>query len=81
MAKLTLHVPEKLVAAAKVEAATRHISVSKLVTDFFRSLAHRNQDGLPDLDGDLAPKTQKLAGCIPSAEVEDYIDYLEEKHL
>ncbi len=80
MAKLTLHVPEELVAAAKREAASRHVSVSKLVTDFFRNLATPNRSGQPALDSNLAPRTQRLAGCIPSAELEDYIDYLEEKH-
>jgi len=80
MAKLTLHVPEELVTAAKLEAASRHVSVSKLVTDFFRNLAARKQGEQPDTDIDLAPRTQRLAGCIPNTEIEDYIDYLEEKH-
>lgn len=80
MAKLTLHVPEELVAAAKQEAATRHVSVSKLVTDFFRNLATRERNDEPVPDANLAPRTQRLSGCIPSAEIEDYIDHLEEKH-
>ena len=79
MAKLTLHVPEELVVAAKSEAAARQVSVSKLVTDFFRQLASR-EGGPPIEDTRLAPRTQRLAGCIPSAATEDYIDYLEEKH-
>ena len=80
MAKLTLHVPEELVAAAKKEAAIRHVSVSKLVTDFFRNLAISTQNEEPASDINLAPRTQRLSGSIPSAETEDYIDYLEEKH-
>ena len=80
MAKLTLHVPEELVAVAKQEAATRHVSVSKLVTDFFRNLATRERNDEPVPDANLAPRTQRLSGCIPSAEIEDYIDHLEEKH-
>jgi hypothetical protein len=80
MAKLTLHVPEELVAAAKLEAATRHVSVSKLVTDFFRNLATSKRGEQPTPDTHLAPRTQRLVGCIPSAEIEDYIDHLEEKH-
>ena len=79
MAKLTLHVPEELVVAAKSEAAARHVSVSKLVTDFFRNLASRSGES-PGEDTSLAPRTRRLAGCIPSADIEDYIDYLEEKH-
>ncbi len=61
MAKLTLHVPEELVTAAKLEAASRHVSVSKLVTDFFRNLAARKQGEQPDTDIDLAPRTQRLS--------------------
>ena len=80
MAKLTLHVPEELVTAAKLEAASRHVSVSKLVTDFFRNLAASDRGQQPGSDTHLAPRTQRLAGCIPNTEIEDYIDYLEEKH-
>lgn len=79
MAKLTLHVPEELVAVAKSEAAARHVSVSKLVTDFFRNLASRKRAS-PGEEASLAPRTQRLAGCIPCADFEDYVDYLEEKH-
>lgn len=79
MAKLTLHVPEDLIAAAKTEAANRKVSVSKLVTDFFRNLSQCKQDST-NIDVQLAPRTQKLAGCIPDADTEDYIDYLEKKH-
>ncbi|MCB1062360.1 MAG: hypothetical protein KDN20_05480 [Verrucomicrobiae bacterium] len=79
MAKLTLHVPDELVAAAKTEAAARQTSVSKLVSDFFRNLAAKSP--LPPTDdSELAPHTRRLAGCVPDADTEDYIDYLEEKH-
>ena len=80
MAKLTLHVPEELVAAAKTEAAARHVSVSKLVSDFFRNLAAKSGAASPDNDERLAPRTRRLAGCVPNAELGDYIDYLEDKH-
>lgn len=81
MAKLTLHVPDDLVAAAKSEAAARRVSVSKLVTDFFRHLATRNQADSDSLQADaLAPRTKRLAGCVRDADFEDYVDYLEEKH-
>jgi len=79
MAKLTLHVPEELVAVAKTEAAARQVSVSKLVTDFFRNLAAKNGESAAS-DERLAPRTRRLAGCVPDADTEDYIDYLEEKH-
>lgn len=81
MSKLTLHVPNDLVAAAKQEAAERSVSVSKLVSDFFASLAKKNASTDIELD-DLAPRTRRLAGCISESDSgkEDYIDYLEKKH-
>ncbi len=81
MPKLTLHVAESLVSAAKSEAAARRVSVSKLVSDFFATLARKNAAIEPELER-LAPRTRRLAGCLPStsAEVDEYIDYLERKH-
>jgi hypothetical protein len=80
MAKLTLHVPEELVAAAKSEALARDVSVSKLVTDFFRHLAAESPDRHSAATDRLAPRTRQLAGCVPDADIEDYVDYLEKKH-
>lgn len=79
MPKLTLHIPENMVAAAKSEAAARHVSVSKLVTDYFATLAAKPSvtDGATD---HLAPRTRRLAGCIPNAETRDYLAHIEKKH-
>jgi len=79
MAKLTLHVTEHLVSVAKSEAAARRVSVSKLVSDFFAFLASTRNDSEPNLNR-LAPRTRRLAGCIPKADFEEYIHYLERKH-
>ena len=81
MSKLTLHVPENLVSAAKSEAAARCVSVSKLVTDFFASLA-ASKAGTEGEINRLAPRTRRLARCAPQADadIEDYIDHLERKH-
>jgi hypothetical protein len=81
MSKLTLHVPEDLVTAAKSEAAARRVSVSKLVSDFFASLA-ANKPAVDCETGRLAPRTRRLAGCVSrtDTDMEDYIDHLEEKH-
>jgi hypothetical protein len=81
MSKLTLHVPENLVSAAKTEAAARRVSVSKLVTDFFASLA-ASKDQTKVETTRLAPRTRRLAKCILKTDkgIEDYIDYLERKH-
>jgi len=79
MAKLTLHVPDQLVAAAKREAASRKTSVSRLVSDYFRAFAATSSG---DSDKDLPPITASLVGCIRGAEEgrESYVDYLERKH-
>lgn len=79
MGKLTLHVPDDLVAAAKREAASRRTSVSKLVSDYFRAFGGVSAGaGL----GRLPPLTASLAGCIRGADADRaaYIDYLERKH-
>lgn len=81
MSKLTLNVPEELVFAAKSAAAARRVSVSKLVSDFFTSLAATQFASQSDLNR-LAPRTRRLAGSIPpaGADHQDYIDHLELKH-
>ena len=79
MGKLTLHVPDDLVAVAKKEAASRSTSVSKLVSDYFRAFgtvaAGPGSRGLP-------PVTASLVGCIRGGDEdrEAYIDHLERKH-
>jgi hypothetical protein len=80
MPKLTLHIPEELVSAAKNAAAMRRVSVSKLVSDYFACLAANRAGSTTDAERELSPRTSRLAGCIPNADIEDYIDYLERKH-
>ena len=79
MAKLTLHVSDRLVAAAKREAANRRTSVSRLVSDYFRVFTATASGGS---GGSLPPITASLVGCIRSADEdrESYVDYLEQKH-
>lgn len=79
MAKLTLHVPDQLIDAAKREAASRRTSVSKLVSDYFRAFESGNSRVGSE---PLPPVTASLVGCIrgTDAEEESYIDYLEQKH-
>ncbi len=79
MAKLTLHVPDNLVEAAKLEAAKRRTSVSKLVSDYFRAFrAGATQPGSTP----LPPVTASLVGSIQGADAdqESYIDFLQQKH-
>jgi len=79
MSKLTLHVPEPLIDAAKREAAHRGTSVSRLVSDYFRAFsaqpAGQSGEGLP-------PITASLVGCIRDADDsrDAYVEYLERKH-
>ena len=64
MSKLTLHVPDRLIAAAKLEAANRETSVSKLVNDYSRAFESGSASGsaMP-----LPPVTSSLVGCIRGA--------------
>ena len=84
MSKLTLHVDDHLIKAAKEEASARHTSVSKLVSDYFRVLSAKPSGKLEQAP--LPPITASLLGCIRGADsgVEDpvmaYVDYLEDKH-
>lgn len=82
MAKLTLHIPDELVEAAKNEAANRSVSLSKLVSDFFRALSSTEGRSPPE-EPELGPITSSLYGCLDSAVEhtrEDYMNYLEKKH-
>jgi len=79
MSKLTLHIQEDLIVAAKREAAERKTSVSKLVSDYLRSLG---AGGRSEKEMKLPPLTASLAGCLED-EVsgrDEYLDYLEDKH-
>ena len=84
MSKLTLHVDDHLIRAAKEEASARHTSVSKLVSDYFRVLSARPADKAEQLP--LPPITASLLGCIRGAgsgaedPIKAYVDYLEDKH-
>ncbi|GAA5484436.1 DUF6364 family protein [Haloferula sargassicola] len=79
MAKLTLHVPDDLVTAAKQEAEHRKTSVSKLVSDYFRAFRKAPLDAPA---AKLPPVTASLVGCItdPGDDRDAYIDHLERKH-
>lgn len=79
MSKLTLHVSDPLIDAAKREAGRRGTSVSKLVSDYFRAFA-----APPSADSgeSLPPVTASLVGCIRDADDsrESYLEFLEKKH-
>jgi hypothetical protein len=79
MSKLTLHIQDELIVAAKREAAERNTSVSKLVSDYLRALA---AGGTSERELELPPVTASLAGCLEGANTgkKEYLDYLEKKH-
>lgn len=79
MGKLTLHVDDDLIAAAKDEAAVRNTSVSRLVSSYFRVLSQPQAAKTPT---SLPPITASLLGCIEGADDsrESYLEYLEKKH-
>lgn len=81
MSKLTLHVDDELIEAAKEEAANRRTSVSKLVSEFFRALSTKPARSNMEL---LPPVTSSLVGCLAGADKEAdlkaYVDHLEAKH-
>ncbi len=79
MSKLTLHVDDALIAAAKEEASSRKVSVSKMVSDYFRVLS---VDRSLQIHQNLPPITESLCGSLSGADsdMEDYIDHLERKH-
>jgi len=79
MAKLTLHVPDELIVAAKREAAERGTSVSRLVSDYFRAFGTEEGERGPR---QLPPVTASLLGCIRDADddLEAYLEDLERKH-
>jgi hypothetical protein len=73
--KLTLRVDVKLVDAAKDYAASHNTTVSRLVSEYLRTLAEQD-DFLAD-----APILRRLSGILPSdVAIEDYHAYLEEKY-
>ena len=84
MSKLTLHVDDHLIRAAKEEASARRTSVSKLVSDYFRVLSARSLGQSGQVS--LPPVTASLLGCIQGADssvddpMKSYLDYLEDKH-
>jgi len=75
--KLTLRMDAELIRAAKAEASRRGKSVSRIVSDFFDSLASRRRE-----QSDLPPVTASLVGILKGRGVaeSDYRKHLREKY-
>jgi hypothetical protein len=78
-AKLTLRLEERLIRRAKAHARRTGKSVSQIVADYFAFLGKRSTNG----DSKLTPTVRSLRGLLSGSDVgvEDYHEYLEEKHL
>lgn len=76
--KLTLRMDDALVEAAKVEAGRRGKSVSRMVGEFFGSLA-----AAPRAAERHPPVTESLIGILKGRDVseEDYRRHLRARHL
>jgi len=72
--RLTLRMDGQLIAAAKLVAEQRGVSLSHMVAEYLESLT-KNADPLP-------PITRSLAGILSPADFsrEEYWNYLEKKH-
>ena len=70
--KLTLTVDEDAIKKARRYSTARGISISELVSRFLSSLGNQESS---------TPTVSRLRGILPSdASVEDYHEYLAEKH-
>lgn len=73
--KLTVRVPRDLLEDAKRYANEHDTTLTRLVSEFFRQLS-LEKDPLAN-----APVVRRLSGTLaPEASIEDYREYLEEKH-
>lgn len=75
--KLTLRLERELIEQAKKIARRRGKSLSKMVSDYFRTLETVNKE-----DQELAPLTRSLQGILRGSSLDerDYRRHLEEKH-
>ena len=73
--KLTVRVPRDLLEDATRAANVHDTTLTRLVSEFFRQLS-LEKDPLAN-----APVVRRLSGSLaPEASIEDYREYLEEKH-
>lgn len=78
--KLTLRLDEELIEVAKEEAATRGVSISQMVANFFQGLRPQKKTAKPPA---LGPLTSALVGLLKGSKVneQEYRRHLEKKHL
>jgi len=73
--KFTVRIEHSLLEDAKRYAEKHNTTVSRLITEFFRSLP-------PEATKHHTPLLRKLAGILaPDTESKEYQEYLEDKYL
>ena len=77
--ELTLQLDEKLVDKAKKISENKGISISQLVSEYFRLLDFKSMDN----DSELTPIVKSLKGSLKGSRIDeiDYYRYLEDKYL
>ena len=74
--KLTVRVDRRWIEPAKEYAARHRTSLSRLISEYLRTLA------MPEQSTSGAPVLERLTGILPSdADRDDFRRHLEEKHL
>lgn len=75
--KLTLRMEERVIEAAKQFAQGQGKSLSRIVTDYFKSLSRQQLE-----EEELGPMTRSLLGVLEGSglDEQDYKNYLEEKY-
>lgn len=71
--KLTLNIDKSVINKAKIYASSRHISLSRLVEEYLRSLS-----GSTDVSTTIAPLTKELSGIIKNKPAIDEKEIVEE---
>ena len=78
--KLTLNIDKNIINKAKSYASTQHISLSKLVEEYLRSLSSSSKDEFV-----VAPITKELSSIVKNKTKINYKntveDYLISKHI
>jgi hypothetical protein len=78
--KLTLNIDKSIIDRAKMYASSKHISLSKLVEEYLKSLSGRSHEAI-----NIAPITKELSKIVKSKTKINYKsiieDYLINKHL
>lgn len=79
--KLTLRVDEKLIRNAKRIAQSRKVSLSRMVSDYFKSLSTQQKKEIIE-----SPVLSEIAGILPSKAdnkrlLKSYKKHIEDKYL